>query len=68
VLRYVGCYEERYLRTGRIARPLAAGHVFAAEGTFSLPLPGRVLYLASGGVIVLRAVVVLVGCMITSGP
>lgn len=65
MLRNVDSYEERYRLTGRIAGSLAFSLVFLAVGIFfPLLLPERVLYLAFGGVIVLRAVVVLVSRLI----
>lgn len=60
VLLNVDCYEELHRLTGRIAGSLAFSLVFLAIGVFfPLSLPERLLYLAFGGVIALRAVVVV---------
>jgi hypothetical protein len=65
MLPNVDRYEERHRLTGRIAGSLAFSLVFlAVGGFFPLSLTERILYLAFGGVIVLRAVVVLVSRMI----
>jgi hypothetical protein len=65
VLLNVDCYEELHRLTGRIAGSLAFGLVFVALGIFfPMTLPERVLYLAFGGVIALRAVLVVANRMI----
>jgi hypothetical protein len=65
VLLNVDRYEERHRLTGRIAGSLAFSLVFLAVGVvFPLSLPERALYIAFGGVIALRGVVVLVSHVI----
>jgi hypothetical protein len=64
VLLNVDCYQELHRLTGRIAGSLAFSLVFLAVGIFfPLPFLERVLYLAFGGVIALRAVAVVAGRM-----
>jgi hypothetical protein len=65
VVLNVDCYEELHRLTGRIAGSLAFGLVFLAVGVFfPLSVPERVVYLAFGGVIALRAVLVVANRMI----